>query len=167
MARLLPKFPNSYYVIYIDNYFTSIPLFSILRKENIGAAGTTRASGIDFPALLTVLRKNWSTKLNWGTTVANDVDNVLYINWQDNNFVLGLSIVYIVHETSSWVSSERNRPSTTSTNASITREIFGDLPFILLEILTFINDYNHNMNSIDLANQYRQPYDTQQITYRT
>jgi hypothetical protein len=64
MARLLPKFPNSHYAIYIDNYFTSILLFSMLRKENIGAAGTTRASGVDFLALLTVLRKNWSTKLD-------------------------------------------------------------------------------------------------------
>jgi hypothetical protein len=58
MARLLPKFPNAYYVLYLDNYFTSIPLFSVLRKENFGAAGTTRASGIDFPALLIVLHKN-------------------------------------------------------------------------------------------------------------
>jgi hypothetical protein len=64
MARLLPKFPNSPYVIYLDNYFTSIPLFSMLRKENIGAAGTTRPSGIDFLALLIVLRKNWATKLD-------------------------------------------------------------------------------------------------------
>jgi Transposase IS4 len=33
MARRLPKFPNSHFVIYIDNYFTSIPLFSILRRR--------------------------------------------------------------------------------------------------------------------------------------
>jgi hypothetical protein len=38
---------------------------------------------------------------------------------------------------------------------------------MLLEILTFIDNYNHNMNSVDLANQHRQPYDTQQIAYRT
>jgi hypothetical protein len=47
MARLLPKFPNAHYVLYLDNYFTSIPLFSMLRKENIGAVRTTRPSGID------------------------------------------------------------------------------------------------------------------------
>ena len=64
MTHLLPKFPNAHYVLYLDNYFTSIPLFSILRKENIGAAGTTRSTGIDFPTLLTVLRKKWSTKLD-------------------------------------------------------------------------------------------------------
>jgi hypothetical protein len=56
IARLLPKFLNSHFVIYIDNYFTSIPLFSILQKENISAARTTRPLGIDFPALLIVLR---------------------------------------------------------------------------------------------------------------
>ena len=80
MARFLSKFDDSYYVIYMDNYFTSIPLFSILRKENIGAAGTTRSSGIDFPALLIILRKKWSTKLDWSTTYADEINDVLYIN---------------------------------------------------------------------------------------
>ena len=42
MAQLLPKFPNAHFVIYIDNYFTSILLFSMLQKENIGAVGTTQ-----------------------------------------------------------------------------------------------------------------------------
>lgn len=64
MARILPKFLNAHYVLYLDNYFTSIPLFLALRKENIGATGTTRALGTDFPTLLIVLRKNWPTKLN-------------------------------------------------------------------------------------------------------
>jgi hypothetical protein len=167
MARLLPKFPDAPYVLYLDNYFTSIPLFSILRKENIGAAGTTRPSGIDFPALLITLRKNWSTKLDWGTTIADIVDNVLCIGWQDNNFVLGLSIVHTIHQASSWVTSKCNCPSKTSTNAAITRKVFGNLPSMHLDILTWVDDYNHNMNSVDLANQFRQPYNTQRIAYWT
>ena len=80
-------------------------MFSALRKENIGAAGTTRASGIDFPALPIVLRKNWPTSLDWGTTVAATVDDVLCVCLQDNNLVLGLSTIYIVHKASSFVSS--------------------------------------------------------------
>jgi hypothetical protein len=64
MARLLPKFLDSHYIIYLDNYFTFIPLFSLLRKENISAAGTTRPLGTDFLTLLIVLRKNWPTKLD-------------------------------------------------------------------------------------------------------
>ena len=38
---------------------------------------------------------------------------------------------------------------------------------MLLEILTWVDDYNHNMNSVDLANQHRQSYDTQKIAYQT
>ena len=55
MARRLPKIDQSYFVLYLDNYFTSIPLFSMLRAENIGAIGTTRPLGIDFLALLIAL----------------------------------------------------------------------------------------------------------------
>ncbi len=80
MARLLSKFPDSHYVIYMDNYFTSIPLFLILRKENIGVVRTIRSLGINFPALLIILRKKWSIKLDWGTTYVDEVDGVLYIN---------------------------------------------------------------------------------------
>jgi hypothetical protein len=79
MARLLPKIEKSYFVLYLDNYSTSIPLFSILRAENIGAVGTTRPSGTEFPALLITLRQNFSTKLNWGTICAIEVDGVLCI----------------------------------------------------------------------------------------
>jgi len=56
IARLLPKINQSYFVLYLDNYFTSIPLFLKLRAENIGAVSTTRPLGINFPALLIALR---------------------------------------------------------------------------------------------------------------
>jgi hypothetical protein len=80
IARLLPKFENSLYILYLDNYFTSIPLFSMLQKENIGVVGTIRPLGIDFLVLLIVLYKNWSTKLDWGTTIIDIVNNVLCIS---------------------------------------------------------------------------------------
>jgi hypothetical protein len=62
---------------------------------------------------------------------------------------------------------KRNRPGSTSTNAAITGKVFGDSAFMILDIPTWINDYNHNMNAVDLANQHQQPYDTQRIAYRT
>jgi len=55
MARLLLKIDQSYFVLYLDNYFTLIPLFLKLQAENIGAVSTTRPLGIDFPALLIAL----------------------------------------------------------------------------------------------------------------
>jgi hypothetical protein len=63
----------------MDNYFTSIPLFSMLWKENISAVGTTQPLGIDYLALLIVLCKKYSTKLEWSSTFADIVDNVLCI----------------------------------------------------------------------------------------
>jgi hypothetical protein len=63
MTQLLPKFPNAHFAIYMNNYFTSILLFAMLRKENIGAVGTTWPLGINFLALLIVLHKKHSTKL--------------------------------------------------------------------------------------------------------
>jgi hypothetical protein len=55
MAHLLPKINQSYFVLYLNNYFTSISLFSKLRAKNIGAIGIARPLGIDFPILLIAL----------------------------------------------------------------------------------------------------------------
>jgi hypothetical protein len=71
-----------------------------------------------------------------------------------------------VHEASSYVTRWRKRPQTTSTNATSARKVFGALPRKELDILTWVDDYNHNMNSVDLANQFRQVYYTQRISYR-
>jgi hypothetical protein len=65
IIRFLSKFSNFYYVIYLSKYFILIPLFSMLRKENIDISGITRFSGTDFSALLIILRKNWFIKLEW------------------------------------------------------------------------------------------------------
>jgi hypothetical protein len=40
---LISTLPCSSIIIYIDNYFTSIPLFKLLRIKAYGAVGTTRA----------------------------------------------------------------------------------------------------------------------------
>jgi len=169
MARQLPQIPGSYFTIYLDNYFTSIPLFRKLRAINIGAVGTTRcgAAGIEFPPLLTVLREKHRKKLPWGTTCAVTVDDVLCIGWQDNNLVLMLSTVHTVHQANDEVVRERKRPANTSTNATIARKVFGDCAIMELAIPVVIDDYNGNMNGVDLANQLRSVYDTQRIAYRT
>ncbi len=53
----------------------------------------------------------------------------------------------------------RRRSNKISINTAIARRAFGDFARMELNILIFINDYNINMNSIDLANQYRETYD--------
>jgi hypothetical protein len=53
LAEELPKEENTY-SIYLDNYFTSLPLFEKLRSRHIGACGTTRphAAGVDYPIIM-------------------------------------------------------------------------------------------------------------------
>jgi hypothetical protein len=54
----------------------------------------------------------------------------------------------------------RKRPKKTALNARVTREPFGDLPQKILEIPTFIDDYNHYMGGIDQSNQLRALFTT-------
>jgi hypothetical protein len=49
-------------MIYLDNYFTSIPLFLELRACNFGAVGTTRPY-VEFPKGLIELKARYSIKL--------------------------------------------------------------------------------------------------------
>jgi hypothetical protein len=48
--------------IYIDNYFTSVPLFSELRASQFGAIGTTRLYK-ELPSGFKELKDRFSTKL--------------------------------------------------------------------------------------------------------
>jgi hypothetical protein len=62
VRSLVLSLPRHYLTIYLDNYFTSIPLFSELRACNFGAVGTTRPYA-EFPKGLTELKARYSTKL--------------------------------------------------------------------------------------------------------
>ena len=54
----------------------------------------------------------------------------------------------------------RNRPSSISTSAAITRPIFGASPRKDLPIPVAINAYNYHIGGVDLANQYRAAFTT-------
>jgi len=47
------------------------------------------------------------------------------------------------------------------------RKIWGDTPIKSLPIPVYINDYNHNMGSVDLADQYRASYAETRRNHRT
>jgi hypothetical protein len=139
--------PVASYSIYMDNYFNSVALFKHLYDRRYGACGTARpTSGI--PPLLQEL-KELGKGLPWGTLYALPVSDVLCLAWQDNSIVLGLSAL---HSADSFVSCQRKRLGKTSTNAVIARRPFGENVTKELEIPIFINDYNHYMNGVDLAN---------------
>jgi len=150
----------------MDNFFTSIPLFSELRACKFGAVGTTRPHK-DFPQELSVLKERFSIKLEWNTLLAAVVQDTLCLAWQDNNIVLALSNIHTVDKAEDFREKVRRRPVKTSINGRIVRRVFGDDHEKALQIPCFIDDYNQYMGGVDLANQFREAYETHRPTFRT
>jgi hypothetical protein len=61
VRKLALSLPRQRLTIYMDNYFTSVPLFQELRTCQFGAMGTTRPHK-EFPAGFKVIKKRFSTK---------------------------------------------------------------------------------------------------------
>jgi hypothetical protein len=61
----------------------------------------------------------------------------------------------------------RRRPTLTVSNRPIIEPVFGTSPRKTLSIPACIDDYNHNMNGGDIANQLRVSYDLQRVERRT
>lgn len=169
----LPSQHNNY-TIYMDNYFSTIPLFNHLRQLGIGACGTTRpnASKKLFPKALYMLKDSkkpqpWNTLYAASVAVDSDIDSVLCIAWQDNNIVTALSTVHTVHKPADWITRLRKRPAKTSTSAKVAREPFDDQPTKELPIPCLIDDYNYHMGGVDRANQLRASYETHQRCLRS
>jgi hypothetical protein len=175
VQQALPQRQNNY-TIYMDNYFTTIPLFQRLRQLGFGACGTTRpnASKSLFPKALRLLKESKKSQ-PWNTLYAvpagpdsdTGIDSVLCIAWQDNNTVTALSTVHTVHQPTDWTSRLRKRPAKTSTSAKIAREPFDDQATKELPIPRLIDEYNFNMGGVDRANQLRASYETHQKALRS
>ena len=166
LLQKLPPEPGRY-TVYLDNYFTSINLFKRLRQEGIGACGTTRPSASpQFHPTLAVLKESKLTN-EWNSLYADVQDDVLCIAWQDNNTVTALSTVHTVHKDDDWVKRKRKCPSKTSTNATTARKPFNGRPTADLPIPRLIDDYNHYMGGVDIANQLRAVYETHRKAWRS
>ena len=113
-----------------------------------------------------MLKTQFATKLKWNTLLAKVVDNTLCLAWQDNNIILALSNIHTVYTTKDFYKKVRRRPAKISTNRRIIRQVFGDALTKELYIPCFINDYNYCIGGVDLANQFRESYETYQITQR-
>jgi len=150
----------------MDNYFTSVPLFTELRACNFGAVGTIRPHK-EFPDELIKIKTQYAIKLEWNTLLAIVVQDVLCLAWQDNNIVLALSNIHTVNRTEDFHEKVRRRPAKTSTNRRIIRYVFVDKPTKSLSIPCFIDDYNQYIRGVDLINQFREVYETHRPTLRT
>jgi hypothetical protein len=79
---------------------------------------------------------------------------------------LALSNIYTVYTVNDFVARQRKRLAKTSISGSIVRTVFRDDLIKELLILVFIDDYNHNIGGVDIANQLREAYETHKATQR-
>ena len=80
--------------------------------------------------------------------------------------VLALSNIYTIHNTDDFREKVRKRPAAISTNVRIVRTVFGEESTKELYILRFIDDYNHYIGGVDLANQFREAYEVHRTSQR-
>jgi hypothetical protein len=73
---------------------------------------------------------------------------------------LALSNIHIVHTVNDFVARQRKRLAKTFISGSIVCIVFKDDPIKELLIPVFIDDYNHNIRGVDIANQLQEAYKT-------
>ncbi|RFU24234.1 hypothetical protein B7463_g12098, partial [Scytalidium lignicola] len=166
VRELALSLPRHHITIYMDNYFSSIPLFEELRKCQFGAVGTTRPHA-QLPQVFKILKDKFKKELQWNTLLAKVVDNTLCLAWQDNNIVLALTNIHTVDTTETFRDKVRRRPAKTSTSARQARAPFGNQPTKELAIPVVIDDYNHYIGGVDIANQFRAEYETHRTAFPT
>jgi hypothetical protein len=157
------------FTLFCDNLFGNPKLFSLLRSLGIGACGTARRQ-VTKPVFGNI--DDW--KAAWGTLRSTVVPTTLVSVWQDSNKV---GFCTTIHDGTEWVVRNRKRPKGTSTSAAITKQPFYMFtppigckePYEhtrLLPIPSAIDDYNHYMGGVDIADQLRAGFSTHQRGFK-
>ena len=190
VLELLKTLPYKTYEfnVFTDNLFTKSRLFCQLRDLGISACGTARADVIKpyFGSVYKTWKPEWGTL--WSCEHKHVKDNipsngVLISLWQDNAIV---RLATTIHQGTEWVIQERKKPSGSATKDLIVRAPFEAFPAYKapkptqtgrktkeyvhtqpLPIPQMVDDYNHFMNGVDIADQLRAMFTTEQQTSRT
>jgi hypothetical protein len=169
--HLLRKLPSTmYFIVYLDNFYTTVPLLGRLRHDlHMGACGTARPSSAGFPPELKISKQDIG-KYEYHALKVLTVKDSLFGQlvgahlWFDNAPV---TILSTVHDFESQQERLRKRPGKKSTNAKKAQEAFGDLQEKQLMIPLCIDHYNYTIGGVDIADQLRSYYDTQLTSFRT
>jgi Transposase IS4 len=139
-------------MLILNNLFLNLDVTRALLVLNVTTCGITRKNAAGFPPDLIKIKDHNRLYL-WDSCITRVIENILCFIWQDNNAVLSLTTAHSLHRPKEdTIIRNRKRPKPTSINTRITRLIFGDLLKKPLLIPRAIDDYNHYMNGVDLAN---------------
>ena len=152
VLKLTMPLVNRGYILFVDNFYTSVPLFMYLSSVGINAVGTIRENTTGFPVELKN-RGAWGKKLERGTIrfkrIGEAPNDVLLIQWVDRNIV---SVLSTYHSANDYGYCRRNmKENGVHKKCDILRP-------------KCIKDYNQDMNGVDLSDQMYRMYSVQ---YRT
>ena len=149
MTSRLPKYLA--FNLYIDNYYTSVPLLAVLRKNGIGGYGSAPTSSKNFPPDL-ILSKNKSSRLlEYHERAETVVDGVAVMLWMDNAPVSMMATIHQLKGRRCEVLKEWKRPGLKSSNAGGVKraKVFSEGEWkVLLNIPKCIDDYSHHMGGL-------------------
>jgi hypothetical protein len=117
------------------------------------------------PKLVELKIKHNST-VPWGQLFActSKCGQVLQFAWKDAQLVMMMSTVHRGYET---IERLRRKPAKGSAGYTVAHKVFGSEHRKLLHIPGFIDDYNHYMHAVDLADQLRAGFTTTRRCRRT
>ncbi|EGU87117.1 hypothetical protein FOXB_02365 [Fusarium oxysporum f. sp. conglutinans Fo5176] len=152
VISLCDMLPKQTYHVFVDNLFSTPPLFRKLRDHGYGATGTARPNcGIHKD----LKRDKALDKLGRCDYAFNEVraiptrDNkVNQIAWKDNSLVLFITTVFRGDERTE---KKRKKPSVEHPRARPIQQFFGDETAKVVPIPTAAAAYNDEMNHIDRA----------------
>ena len=152
VIKLTEPLKNKGYILFVDNYYTSIPLFQYLSSVGIHAVGTIRENTSSFPETMKN-RAAWGKNKDRGTVryerVGASPHDVLLLQWVDRNVV---SILSTYHSANDFGYCRRNLKDG------------GHHRRVEIMMPQCIKDYNNDMNGVDLSDQMYRLYSVQ---YRT
>lgn len=149
------------FILYCDNYFSYIPLFTALREYSIAACGTVRPNSANYPTLFKQVKKQ-KVSLPWNTISAIICGTVLAVLWQDKNLVRFLTTAHkCTPDDQNFSYRNRRRPQITRANRQLIQQGWGEAPVRNLSMPLVSIQYNVHMGGVDIADQRRSYYYTQ------
>ncbi|KAL4148520.1 hypothetical protein QTP88_002749 [Uroleucon formosanum] len=127
---------NKNHHLYIDNFFTSLPLLSYLKTKGINACGTINLTRKYLPKLCP--DKNMKLgDYDWQIT---DQDNISIVKWKDKRIV---SLLSNFHDPQNVTQVQRKSKDGSAT---------------MVKCPKVLQDYNNNMNCVDKFDQNKKSY---------
>ena len=146
VINLVDKLPSDSYVLYFDNFFTSLRLLQHLAKRDIKATGTVRVNRIEDCPVMPVDQCKKSARGTYDYRLDTQSSTIV-VRWNDNSVVTLASNCHGVEPIGSaqrWSSAEKSRISISQPH--------------------LIGQYNRNMGGVDRMDQNISAY---RITIRS